>query len=85
MRHLSLPGFKSIPEEVKRKIITIQKYRNLLHKESFLKEFQRWYSADLQSHLNFLGLIEMKLYKDFELDRNDKVFLYTIQRIYKES
>ena len=83
MTHLLLPGFKSIPEEIKTKIIRIQKYRNLLHKESFLKELQRSYSADLQSHLNFLGLIEMKLYKGFELDRNDKVFLYTIERIGK--
>jgi hypothetical protein len=83
MTHLLLPGFQSLTEEVKTKIIRIQKYRNLLHKESFLKELQRSYSAGLQSHMDYLNLIETKLYKNFELDRDNRVFLNTLERIDK--
>jgi hypothetical protein len=69
---------------IEQKIKRVQKYKTLLQVDSnFLKELQRWYSADLQSHINYLDLIETILYKEFELSRDNKVFLNTLERIGK--
>ena len=60
------------------KVKRIQKYRELLSTESGLKELQRSYWLDLNSHLNYLREIEIKLLTNVPLDRDNKVFCNTL-------
>lgn len=66
------------------KIQRIQKYRDLLNTESGLKQLQKDYWLDLNSHLNYLREIEIKLLTNVPLDRDNKVFCNTLERILKQ-
>lgn len=66
------------------KIERIQKYRELLNTESGLKKLQKDYWLDLSEHLKYLREIEIKLLTNVPLDRDNKVFCNTLERILKQ-
>ncbi len=71
---------KDISEQLSR----IQKYRELLEYTPYLKKFQNTYNMLPETLQKYINKCEVKLLSDVSLDRDDKVFLNTLERLYKQ-
>lgn len=68
----------------KQQIQRLQNYRELLDNISFLRMFQKTYNMLPETLELYIRRIEIKLLTDVSLDRDDKVFLNTLERLYKQ-
>jgi hypothetical protein len=68
----------------KQQIQRLQNYRELLDNISFLRMFQKTYNMLPETLELYIRRIEIKLLTDVSLDRDDKVFLNTLERLYTQ-
>ena len=68
----------------KQQIQRLENYRELLDNISFLRMFQKTYNMVPETLELYIRRIEIKLLTDVSLDRDDKVFLNTLERLYKQ-
>jgi len=67
-----------------KKIIRLQNYRELLDNISFLRMFQKTYNMSPEMLEQFIREIEIDLLTDVSLNRDKKVFLNTLERLYTQ-
>ena len=72
-----------LPAELEKKFYRIEMYKDLLKDKYSLYSIQRDYKMPRKKLLNYLEEIEMKLLTDKKLTRDDRVFLNTLERVYK--
>jgi uncharacterized coiled-coil DUF342 family protein len=68
----------------KQQIQRLQKYRELLEYIPYLRMFQRTYNMLPEAIEIEIRRIEIKLLTDVSLNRDEKVFLNTLERLYKQ-
>ena len=68
----------------KQKITRLQNYRELLDNISFLRMFQNTYNMSPEMLEQFIREIEINLLTDVSLNRDKKVFLNTLERLYTQ-
>jgi hypothetical protein len=68
----------------KQQIQRLQSYRELLDNISFLRMFQRTYNMLPETLEIEIRRIEIKILTDVSLNRDEKVFLNTLERLYKQ-
>ena len=68
----------------KQQIQRLQNYRELLDNISFLRMFQKTYNMLPETLEIEIRRIEIKLLTDVSINRDEKVFLNTLERLYKQ-
>ena len=74
----------SMTTEQRNRFDRIQKYKKLLEHPPYLEKFQRIYGDRKEGLLQYLSLCEVIVVKDFEMKRDNKVFLNTLERLYTQ-
>jgi len=72
-----------LPAELEKKFYRIESYKDLLKDKYSLYSIQKDYKMPPKKLLNYLQEIEYKLLTDKKLTRDDRVYLNTFERVYK--
>ena len=72
-----------LPAELKKKLYRMESYTELLKDKYSLYSIQRDYKLPLKELKSYIREIEIKLLTDKKLTRDDRVFLNTFERVYK--
>ncbi len=70
-------------EELKKKLERLQEYRDILNVKSKLVIMQKDYNMLPETLQKYIDKIEVKLLTDVSLDRDDRVFCNTLERLLK--
>jgi hypothetical protein len=72
-----------LPAELEKKLYRIERYKDLLREKYSLYSIQRDYNLPREKLFKYLEEIEKKLLTDKKLTRDDRVYLNTLERVYK--
>ena len=72
-----------LPKELEKKLYRIERYKDLLREKYSLYTIQRDYNLAPKELFKYLEEIEKKLLTDKKLTRDDRVYLNTLERVYK--
>jgi hypothetical protein len=72
-----------LPKELENKLWRMEKYRELLKDKNSLYLIQRPYNLPLNKLEEYIDKLHVKLLTDKKLTRDDRVFLNTLERVYK--